>query len=297
MTSLVSAERSQPALRPARNPAVLLVAGLWSVALAWMPFVGLQLDGLFGGTLVAAATLGLVAVFYARIRGEPRIAEASGYVALWLLFSLGGCILTYLAATPALPLQDTAYRAWDAAIGFDWAAWTAWIRRQPELRDVLRLAYGSLPLQIAGTAVILAFAGRTARNRQLLTAAAVGLLITTLVWTLLPAMGPFALQPLPGTLPADIRYIPDVEALRAPGPDRFAVEELQGIIVFPSYHTVLGVLFVWAHRGLRWSFPPVLLLNVLMLASVPSEGGHYLVDLLAGLLVAAVAIAVARRIA
>ena len=60
---------------------------------------------------------------------------------------------------------------------------------------------------------------------------------------------------------------------------------MQGIVTFPSYHTVLAILFVYTHRGLRWTFPPVAVLNGLMLAAIPSVGGHYVVDMIGGALV------------
>ena len=41
-------------------------------------------------------------------------------------------------------------------------------------------------------------------------------------------------------------------------------------------------------RGRRW-FLPVLVLNVLMIGSVPTEGAHYVVDAIAGVIIALVA--------
>ncbi|HUC69964.1 MAG TPA: phosphatase PAP2 family protein, partial [Stellaceae bacterium] len=57
-----------------------------------------------------------------------------------------------------------------------------------------------------------------------------------------------------------------------------------------SYHTVLAVLLTYAHR--RSSLlAPVALVNAVMLFSVPSFGGHYLIDIIAGIIVAMLAIA------
>lgn len=279
-----------------RNPALWLVALVWATVLVCSPIAGLHVQGLVGGALLGAAGLTGLAFFYTCLRPDERIAEASGYTALWLLFSLGGCLLTYLAAVGGRPLQDTAFQAADAAFGFDWGNWTASIRERGGLRLALRLAYASLPLQIVVTVLVLAFTKAHPRNRELMLSATIALLVTCLGYAWLPAMGPFATVPLPGTPPSDTVYIPLVEALRGPGPYLVNVSELQGIIVLPSYHTVLGALFVWAHRGVRWSFPVFLVLNLLMLASVPSEGGHYLVDLLAGLVVAVIAVVAARRL-
>ena len=71
------------------------------------------------------------------------------------------------------------------------------------------------------------------------------------------------------------------------------IGEMQGIVTFPSYHTVLGVLFPYMFRRHRW-FLPVLVLNVLLIGSVPTEGAHYVVDAIAGVIIAVVALAVAQ---
>ena len=63
------------------------------------------------------------------------------------------------------------------------------------------------------------------------------------------------------------------------------IGETDGIVFFPSYHTILAVLFANMARGRRW-FLPILLLNLLMIASVMSEGSHYGVDMLSGLALA-----------
>lgn len=62
----------------------------------------------------------------------------------------------------------------------------------------------------------------------------------------------------------------------------------------PSFHAALAVLFVYANRPPARSFIPVALLNVLMIMSVVPEGGHYLVDLIAGAIIAALSIVLVR---
>jgi membrane-associated phospholipid phosphatase len=61
----------------------------------------------------------------------------------------------------------------------------------------------------------------------------------------------------------------------------------EGIITFPSLHAALGVLFpaaLWRVRKLRWI---ALTLNGLLLLATPVYGSHYMVDVAAGILVAA----------
>jgi membrane-associated phospholipid phosphatase len=65
-----------------------------------------------------------------------------------------------------------------------------------------------------------------------------------------------------------------------------------GLITFPSYHAAAAVIFSWAlwPTRLRW---PLLVVNVLMTASAIIVGSHYLIDIIAGCVVAAIAISVA----
>jgi membrane-associated phospholipid phosphatase len=75
-----------------------------------------------------------------------------------------------------------------------------------------------------------------------------------------------------------------------------SLSRMEGLITFPSFHTTLAVLFVAALREHRLALVIGAVVNGLMLLSIPSEGGHYLVDVFAGALVAAVAIWAASRI-
>jgi membrane-associated phospholipid phosphatase len=84
----------------------------------------------------------------------------------------------------------------------------------------------------------------------------------------------------------------DILALRAH--TLVVIGATQGIISFPSFHTICAVLLANMARGRRW-LTPLLALNLLMILSVMSEGAHYAVDILSGVLVAFAAIVFARR--
>jgi hypothetical protein len=71
---------------------------------------------------------------------------------------------------------------------------------------------------------------------------------------------------------------------------------MQGIVAMPSYHTVLAVLFTYAFRGTGLLGYGIAVLNVAMLFSIPPVGGHYLVDVLAGAMLAFGAIAVQQAV-
>ena len=69
-----------------------------------------------------------------------------------------------------------------------------------------------------------------------------------------------------------------------------------GVVSFPSYHAAAGLLFVWALWPLRWLKWPILIFNLLMLASALTIGSHYLIDLVAGLVVGFMSIPIAGKL-
>ena len=69
------------------------------------------------------------------------------------------------------------------------------------------------------------------------------------------------------------------------------LDDLEGLVAFPSFHTAAGLLYIWAFwplRLLRW---PAIVVNCAMIATTPLGGAHYVIDLLAGAVVAFAAIA------
>jgi membrane-associated phospholipid phosphatase len=66
---------------------------------------------------------------------------------------------------------------------------------------------------------------------------------------------------------------------------------LRGLVCAPSFHTAAGVLYIvtaWPIARLRWTLVPI---NLAMLLATPVEGTHYLIDMIAGLIVAVAAYA------
>ena len=238
----------------------------------WLPF--LSATG-------AIAALGLV---YGLTGRSAQIASMANGVLLWMVFSLLASILTYAVAGLGGPLYDNALADADVALGFDWPAWYDFVAGHPVLRLTLWLAYSSLMPQILMSVFWFSLVGWEHRNTELLVNAALALLLTTILFHLFPALGP-------GTLMASFRdaYIDELVGLRSGSLQSVNIMHLKGVIAFPSYHAVLAILFTYAHRR-SWPFIPLVVVNGLMLISIPSEGGHYLVDVFLGAVVAGLTI-------
>jgi hypothetical protein len=210
------------------------------------------------------------------------------YAALWIAFTVTGAVFTYLAASIRLPLRDAELAAVDRWLHFDWVAWFRMVSGSPILTAVLGLAYSSLFLQIIGSIFFFCHIRRPDRNYELWSTATAALMITTLLSALVPAVGAgvyYAASDLP-----QLTYLPHLLALRDGTLASVAVENMQGIITFPSYHTVLAILLVYVYRGHGRMLCAVAGINTLMLLSIPVYGSHYLSDMLVGAVVALLSI-------
>src|SRR5437763_702260 len=267
----------------------LMLAGLSACDFLWCASLKLGLSHWWPLALASLALLGLT--LGCRISGAgPRIAAVAEWVLLWLIFSVAGALLTYLAAAQDGPVYDARLALADAKLGFNWAAWLDFVATHPALKLVLAVPYHSLVAQVVLSVLWLSWRGRDDRNAELLVNATLGLLMTTALFFLFPTLGPCV-----GVPACQDAYVEDLVGLRHGSLPSLDMMLLKGVIAFPSFHAVLAILFTYAHRGSR-VFGPVAVFNALMLLSVPSEGGHYLVDVLGGVTVGGLAILMTRAL-
>jgi hypothetical protein len=253
-----------------------------SVDLVWARQVKLTIGGGEITAVVIGAFLALSAAYRRRSRA---IADMAAAAALWGALTSTGTVLSYLAATCALPLQDELLEQLDRVIGFDWLAWHDAMLNRPTLSWLFPIAYYSLEPQAALSIIYFTVSNRIVRIGELLLLVGVTSVVTVLISAIWPALGPF---------PEHFPYLTDLLALRGGGPWHFNLLTMQGIVTMPSYHTVMAVLFTYAFRRTGLIGYGIAALNVVMLLSIPPIGGHYLVDMLAGGALALGAIAVQR---
>ena len=128
---------------------------------------------------------------------------------------------------------------------------------------------------------------RTQRARALVCYAG-GLMIVTLVSTLLPAVGNIAdadLSRLPG-LPAGsgTYHLPVFHYYYDGAGAVLGTAHLSGVAVFPSFHTIMGLVIATSLHGTRFA-PVGALAGVATIVSAVPIGGHYIVDILAAVAV------------
>jgi hypothetical protein len=270
---------------------LVAIGALWAADLGWAAHSGLRVVGI---TALAGTLLLLAANFWfyrGRVEADRARDLVSGF-AWFFALAAGTAFMSYLAATLDRPLADPWLARADAALGFDWLAWFGAVQANHALQGMLHFAYGSMMLQVMVDLFVLPLSGMGTRNRELLSAFAISMIPTLILFALFPAACPWVfLHAEPNKVAL---HMLDLQALRTGHYPVLDLQRIHGLVTFPSYHTVVAILLIWAARGTRGFFL-ALVLNLLMLASVPSKGGHYLVDMLAGATIAFVTIALVRR--
>jgi PAP2 superfamily protein len=284
-------------------------AAVWmTIGVIALTVVGFALLGPFElnlrSFLIPATSTALLAAggwFYRSVRNEPRLGASLTSTAHLIGFAAVAAPLSYIAATAGFPLQDATLEAWDRHLGIDWTQVLNFVSSRPGLQFVLLFAYSSFALQTVTTVLALGLAGQFTRLSTFIGAFVATTLITIAVSAIYPAAGPWLfldIQPATanGFLPASSTSWPVFLGLRDGTLHTVDGLSSEGIITFPSLHAALGVLFpaaLWHVKGVRWI---ALGLNGMMLIATPAYGSHYVVDVIAGIVVAAACWLVVARI-
>jgi membrane-associated phospholipid phosphatase len=240
---------------------------------------------------------------YQTRRPDPRLASALGGTAQIVAFAAVGAPVSYIAASLDLPLRDAWFDAVDHALGLDWSALLGWMDAHATLHPLFRLIYFSLMPQTVVVVLALALAGRLAWMRVFVLAFMISTVVTIVVAAIVPAEGVWGFHKLsaaayPDIIPATREiHLPTFLGLRDGSFRQLMAMGAQGIITFPSLHAALALIItvgLWPIPVLRWIG---LAINALMLVSIPIDGGHYFIDVPAGLAIAWASIAAAKRIA
>lgn len=241
---------------------------------------------------VAVAILGVIAFVLNLIAGLPRVTTTTRGLhyrrlalvaqcgALMVAFTSVMSVLSYLLVTLAPPLVDTKLAALDAMLGFDWPRAYAWVRSHWTLNFVLQLAYASGLPQLVLVPMLIGLLGRAAYLREFLSNLMLSCVLLLLIAAPWPAAGAFVFFGVAS--PAEMATVSHFSVLRDGSMRVFDLAQMQGLISLPSYHTAMALFFVQAMRWTRVGVVIIGLLNLLMIMSTPTEGGHYLVDVVAG---------------
>jgi len=273
-------------------------------SLAYVITVGAMVFGvaLFFGTgfsidtrlIVGFQLLAATAIFAGWLARRICIERlATGLETTAVVYGQGIAFLLIIYALMAfpIPLVDQQLAAADKALGFYWPDLAAPFRRSDSLTYWGKIIYRSFVWQPALVTISLSVAGRHDRAWRFVTAATISLCLVAFIGPLFPADTPVVFFHVPDW--------PDLESAWKASEVIHAIREghrhidqsmIAGLLTFPSYHACSAILFSWAIyplKVLRW---PVLILNAAMFYLTVVIGGHYVVDLSGGALLAYISI-------
>jgi membrane-associated phospholipid phosphatase len=164
----------------------------------------------------------------------------------------------------------------------------------PAINRLAKLFYGSSIAQIGALLVIFNVTRRLDRYRELVWLYVLTLLLVIPISWVIPAVGAWTYYGVANL--TDAYHLPHFDALRAGTMSKIVLMGVNGLITFPSFHTALAVILAYVTRGIKYVFPIFVALNILMIAATPTTGGHYFVDIVAGLALVCAVIRVTRVI-
>jgi len=223
----------------------------------------------------------------------------------FICFSLIFLVLSYIASASPLPYQDKIFLWIDQFLKLDWVSYVEWADGKQYIRRLFALSYYSCQLQTLIAFCLLSMIGQFKRLSMVMFAFMFSSAFCILIAALLPATGMIVYQHInPGDfhnlgdqLGVGYQQVPVIEQLRNGTLHDLSFLHCVGLITFPSFHAAFATILAWAF----WSLPVVrwltLALNIAVIAATPVIGGHYFIDVIAGIAIAGIAIFLATFIA
>lgn len=275
-------------IRNLRLALLCLVLAGWTTTLLLAAILGLKVD--YPGVISAfgyAGISGLLLICYANYRRIGWLVAPSEVFLGCTAMAMPVVLSTYIAMRLNQPLVDGELEAIDNLF-FDWRAFITFVDARPLLARILGLAYESFLLQLLVLPLALSLSGATERAYRMVILFGVIGFASSIVAIWFPAIGTFPRYLSASDHLANINthfgyhFLNEFNAVRNDPNFVFAPDKLAGILTFPSVHAAVAVLCAWAAWGNKVLRLPFLVLNLLMMVSAVSHANHYMIDVLAG---------------
>lgn len=251
---------------------------LRGIGIDWMTFAASDL-----------AAFGLIALglFYRRSERSEAIAAALVCTGLFIAFSLWLATFNYLLMPVRQVPIDALLARLDAAVGYHWTDTLSLAAQHPAASRLLKFVYLSTLPQVALLIVVLGLSGRIRDLHAMCLTLSIGAIVSIVFWGLFPSVGPTWLAPHADAtelaLAQPIMSGTGLYDLVTHGVRHVSPGTFTGLIAFPSFHTVLASILIWFSRRIRWLFPVMLVMNLLVLPALLVHGSHHLVDIPGGI--------------
>jgi membrane-associated phospholipid phosphatase len=198
------------------------------------------------------------------------------------------------------PFADSWLGHTDEMLGFDWFALIHFFARHQQGLELALRAYQSIFWQPLLIIPALWIFNRGDRAWMMVTALSFSLAISLAIYPFAPADAAFthygvtpAQYPLQSTIPWTTG--PVVHSIKD-GARHVTLDSLKGLVTFPSYHAAIAVILTWAAWPIRGFGYLIAILNAVVLVSCILVGAHYLVDVIAGSVIAIASVVLSEKV-
>jgi membrane-associated phospholipid phosphatase len=232
---------------------------------------------------------------YCGLRPFPKLRDVCE-LSIWAVLVTNILALLFpIASRNQRPFVDSTLAAMDGRLHFSTAFAAHFIAQSPAIGAASNIAYGLMIPLILAALFIPTICGHPLESRRFIAAIAIAALVTAAITALWPSAGPWVTENIEPTK-AQAGVTAYLARLHSAAPVALDLENA-GIVSFPSFHVVFAVLAAWALRSFRHIRVCGWLAAGLVVVSTITTGWHYGVDVLAGLALSALSIAVARKAA
>jgi len=221
------------------------------------------------------------------------IGQIFKYISIFFFSMILSMMASLVLAKACFPYIDSILFRIDKIISFgtDWPALVRSINSHENLSFLLNHAYMTLNWQPFFIFIWFLATDRKSTAWTITSALSVGSFICVILFPFTPAISGFDFY---GLSPTDIPNITVhstwaaidlLQDIRNGVVSEVSMTHLAGMISVPSFHATAAIVLAWGYyqsRLLRW---PFLLINFVMLISTVPVGGHYFIDVVAGIFV------------
>ncbi len=290
-------------LRPLERVSILMVFAMIAIntMLAFSRGVSVAQPLIIAAIIIAAMAL-ITGLFFRTLKKDETLSLLFLNTGILFLFSFSSVLYSHLLLPFGRPPIDATLVEIDAMIGFHWPAIMTWAAQYPIVSTVTRTAYEASSWLVFATFIVVALHRDYTRVYSFMLAIFISAFATISIWALLPSAGASAYWTLPNDVEQSInplvgtQYGQQLLIWYETGFGDITTLHKNGLVGFPSYHTVMTLICIY---GLWGYWKSMVVASPVIAMTVPAifiQGGHNLMDFIAGALITAAAVYAAQHI-
>lgn len=279
-------------LRPLERICLIMVFAMiaTNVALAAWRDVSISQELLTAASIVAALAL-IIGLFFRTLKKDETLSLLFLNTGILFLFTFSAALYSHLLPPFDSATIDSKLVEMDTWLGFHWPDIMAWAAQHPRPTELMRMAYEASTWLVLATFLIVALHSDHKRAYTFMLAIFISAFTTITIWAAFPSAGASAywslapeieqaVNPIVGT-----KYGQQLLTWYQTGLGDIDKLHKEGLVGFPSYHTVMTLICVYGLWGYWKSLAVASPIIVMTVPAIFIHGGHNLMDFLGGAMI------------